>query len=131
MQAAYHIDITHQALRSCFSAPALAVIRAANLGQDSLRGQIGHPEYHFDDNNFQQGLAYIRYQRQLIHKALEAWLQEQARQQRAKPGGLLAGWYMGRRIFTPTAIMCSFGLTARLPTALPPDRRTSNRWIWS
>jgi len=78
MQAVYHVQITDQALRRSFSQHALAVITAANLGQDSLRGQIGHPEYHFDDNNFLQGTAYIRLQRQLIHQALEAQTPEPA-----------------------------------------------------
>lgn len=72
MQAAYHVEICQKALRSCFSPPALKVIIAANLGQDNLRGQIGRPEYHFDDSQFLQSLAYIRLQRRLIHQALAA-----------------------------------------------------------
>ncbi len=43
---------------------------AANLGQDDWRGQFGHDEYHFDNNAFEQGYAYLAKQRQLTVKAL-------------------------------------------------------------
>lgn len=70
MQARYHVEISSQALGDLFSPQALQVIIASNLAQDNLTGQIGHPEYHFDENCFLQGNAYLREQRQLILKAL-------------------------------------------------------------
>ena len=52
---------------------ALREIVRANLGQDHLlRGQIGHPEYHFDSNAFVQSWDYVGRQRGLIRPALEA-----------------------------------------------------------
>lgn len=75
----YHRQITNQALQDFFSKRALQVILAANLRQDSLRNQIWHPEYHFDDNSFSAGYAYISEQIQtlldsLTHNSpLSAW----------------------------------------------------------
>jgi hypothetical protein len=66
MQATYHIQLTTQALRKDFHPAALEVVLAANLGQDSLRRSIGHPEYHFDDSQFEKGLAYLEEQRRII-----------------------------------------------------------------
>ena len=51
-----------------------------NLGQDKLRGQIGHPEFHFDDSAFSAGQAYLEKQRQVILRAL------------ADPAGLPHAW---------------------------------------
>ncbi len=70
MQAKYHIEITNQALHDLFSRQALQEIITSNLAQDNLSGQIGHPEYHFDDSCFIQGNAYLREQRQIILKSL-------------------------------------------------------------
>ena len=72
MLAPFHRLITTQALSAYFHPKALEVIISANLGQDSLRGQVGHPEYHFDQNAFAASSAYIERNRQLIHSALEA-----------------------------------------------------------
>ncbi len=48
-------------------------IISANLGQDHwLRGQIGHPEYHFDQNAFLESWAYIERNRTIVRSALEA-----------------------------------------------------------
>lgn len=55
----YHRSITLDALGDYFSAHALEIILRSNIGQDNLAGQIGHPEFHFDDNAFQQGNRYI------------------------------------------------------------------------
>ncbi len=70
MKKEYHMSITIQALEPFFSDQALKTIIAANLHQDRLAGQIGHPEYHFDDSSFAEGNAYILNQRQLILKSL-------------------------------------------------------------
>ncbi|MBN1669100.1 MAG: hypothetical protein JW862_18545 [Anaerolineales bacterium] len=66
MLTQYHRQICQRALADEFSLPALEIIIAANVAQDNLRGQIGHPEYHFDDNAFEQGNAYLEQQRRLI-----------------------------------------------------------------
>jgi hypothetical protein len=72
MQTVYHSKITTQALSSFFSASALETVIAGNLGQDHLfRGQIGHPEYHFDQDAFKESWDYIEKNRVLIRPALE------------------------------------------------------------
>ncbi|MEW5867795.1 MAG: hypothetical protein AB1894_00855 [Chloroflexota bacterium] len=71
MQARYHTEITTQALEQHFSPAALRTIIAANLGQDGLRGQTGHPEFHFDESCFAGGEAYMQQQRQLAIEALQ------------------------------------------------------------
>ena len=69
----YHRAITTEALNGYFSPQALEIIIAANLGQDHwLRGQIGHPEYHFDRNAFAESWAYIESNRAIVRSALEA-----------------------------------------------------------
>jgi len=73
MLTTYHRTITMQALSGLFSAQALEIIISANLGQDHwLRGQIGHPEYHFDQNAFFKSRNYIEQNRLLILPALQA-----------------------------------------------------------
>jgi hypothetical protein len=71
MLTSYHRAISQEALAERFSQPALAAIIRANLGQDNLRGQIGHQEYHFDNNAFISSQNYIEDQRALIRPALE------------------------------------------------------------
>ncbi len=73
MLTTYHRAITTQALGGFFSPPALESIIFANLGQDHwLYGQIGHPEYHFDQNAFPAGWAYIERNRMIFRSSLEA-----------------------------------------------------------
>ena len=73
MLGSYHRAITTQALGNYFSPRALEVIIAANLGQDHwLRGQIGHPEYHFDQNAFLESWDYIERNRAIVRPVLEA-----------------------------------------------------------
>jgi hypothetical protein len=66
----YHGRITTQALESHVSAAALEAIVAANLGQDAIRYQVGHDHYHYDNNSFAAGDAYLAAQRQAIAEAL-------------------------------------------------------------
>jgi hypothetical protein len=74
-----HAEIVRLALADQFSPPALERIIAANLHQDRPRGQIGHPEYHFDDSAFEESYAYIEGQRALTvssllaHDTASAW----------------------------------------------------------
>ena len=70
MKPEYHRRITTQALAEYVSAPALAAIISANLGQDALRYQFGHDYYHYDNNSFSAGDAYIEAQRRATTHAL-------------------------------------------------------------
>lgn len=68
----YHISITHKALSEHFSPRALEAILAANLKQDNLlTGQIGHDEYHYDNNAITESGCYLEAQRALILSALQ------------------------------------------------------------
>jgi hypothetical protein len=71
MLTQYHASITRKALSAHFSPHALEIIVAANLGQDNLRGQIGHDEYHFDNNAFEKSYAFIEAQRALTISSLQ------------------------------------------------------------
>ncbi len=78
MQALYHRQVLQRALGARLSARALAAITRANLGQDSLSGLLNHPDYHFDDNLFAEGLKYIEDQRAravsvALRRPAEAW----------------------------------------------------------
>jgi hypothetical protein len=68
----FHIEITHLALGEKFSPRALQKMIQANLNQDRLRGQIGHDEYHFDNNAFEKSYAYLEEQRALTISSLGA-----------------------------------------------------------
>jgi hypothetical protein len=71
MLTRYHRQITQTALQSEFSSEALKVIIRTNIGQDGLRGQVGHPEFHFDDNQFSAGQNYLAEQRGLVLAQLQ------------------------------------------------------------
>jgi len=66
-----HADIIRRALSGNFSPRALEIIIKANMKQDVLSGQLGHDEYHFDNNAFDRSKAYIEEQRLVILSALE------------------------------------------------------------
>lgn len=66
-----HAEITRKALMGKFSDHALETIIAANVRQDRLLGLIGHDEYHFDSNAFDQSYAYLEEQRTLTLSSLE------------------------------------------------------------
>lgn len=68
----FHVEIMQLALGDRFSPRALEMIIKANLRQDWLLGQIGHDEYHFDNNAFDQSYAYIEEQRARTVSALMA-----------------------------------------------------------
>ena len=71
MLTQYHIEIMFQALGDRFSPRALAAITYANVQQDSLSGQFGHDEFHFDNNAFEKSYAYIEEQRALTLSSLQ------------------------------------------------------------
>jgi hypothetical protein len=68
----FHIEIIRLALDDTVSPRALEGIIEANLNQDRLPGQIGHDEYHFDNNAFDKSYAYIEEQRALTVSSLMA-----------------------------------------------------------
>lgn len=69
MEHLYHRQVLTRALGGRVSARALAAITAANLGQDSLWGLVGHPEFHGDESKFPQMLAYIEQSRAAAARA--------------------------------------------------------------
>jgi len=83
-----HEEMTREALGSRFSPRAIEIIIAANRKQDALSGQIGHDEYHFDNNAIDAGHRYIVEQRGFVIAALLA------------PGVLSAWIAFGRLIHT-------------------------------
>ena len=66
-----HARITRRALGDRLSPRALAVVLDSNLRLDSILNQLGHDEFHFDNNAFDASRAYIAGQRALIRPALE------------------------------------------------------------
>jgi hypothetical protein len=66
----YHLEILQKSLGKKVSASALDAIGTANIGQDAIRGQIGHDEYHFDNNAFAASYAYIEENRAQISATL-------------------------------------------------------------
>ncbi len=71
METRYHDEILNEALGDSFSPRALQKIREGNVAQDNLRGQIGHDEYHFDNNAFEAGNAYIEENRRELLRAVK------------------------------------------------------------
>ena len=70
MKIVYHRRITTEALQQVVSARALEAILKANVRQDALRYQVGHAHFHYDDNTFAEGDAYVEAQRARILPAL-------------------------------------------------------------
>jgi hypothetical protein len=83
-----HEEMTREALGASFSAGALEIIIAANRKQDALPGQIGHDEFHFDNNAIDKGFRYINEQRGFVLASL------------LSPGVLSAWIAFGRLIHT-------------------------------
>jgi hypothetical protein len=71
MLVTVHSQLIHQALAGQVSSRALDAILSANLAQDKLSGQLGHDEFHFDNNAISGSLAYIEQQGKLILSAIE------------------------------------------------------------
>ena len=63
MLTEYHIEIMFESLGDHLGTRALSVMTTANIKQDQFAGQIGHDEYHFDNNAFEKTYAYIEEQR--------------------------------------------------------------------
>lgn len=71
MLVRHHVEITRQALASDFGPRALQAVIRANIAQDSLRYQLFHDHFHFDNDQFQKSYAYIEEQRALVRASLE------------------------------------------------------------
>jgi hypothetical protein len=67
----YHVQILQQALGEIFSPAALSRIIQANVHQDRISAQLGHDEYHFDNNAFEKSYAYIEEQRSFVFSSLQ------------------------------------------------------------
>ena len=67
----YHEEILQQALGGVLSATALAKVTKANIYQDRVSAQLGHDEYHFDNNALEESHAYIEEQRAQVISALK------------------------------------------------------------
>ncbi len=67
----HHREILQEALENKISPRALKAITKANARQDYLHGQIGHDEYHFDNNAFDESYAYIEKNHAQVHTALK------------------------------------------------------------
>ncbi len=65
-----HEEMTREALSARVSPRALEIIIAANRKVDALSNQIGHDEYHFDNNAIDKGHQYIKEQRGFVLAAL-------------------------------------------------------------
>jgi hypothetical protein len=70
MLTQYHTEIMHASLSDLFSPRAMASIIQANVNQDRIAGQIGHDEFHFDNNAFDKSYAYMEEQRVLTISSL-------------------------------------------------------------
>jgi hypothetical protein len=88
MLISIHEEMTREVLNSRISPRALEVIIAANRKQDALSGQIGHNEFHFDNNAIDEGYRYINEQRGFVIASL------------LSPGVLSAWIAFGRLIHT-------------------------------
>lgn len=79
MKPQYHHRMTAQALDQQISPTALKIVVAANCGQDALRYQFGYDHFHYDNNAFQAGDAYLEEMRRdiatslALGSALPAW----------------------------------------------------------
>src|SRR5215204_267754 len=89
MDSQYHVQLLTETLRSYFSSQGLEQIIAANLGQDSLRYQLGaYPQYHFDNNQIARSLAYVEEEHAQIGKLASDPAGNHAQRQRAAFGRL-------------------------------------------
>jgi hypothetical protein len=72
MLTQYHIEIMLAALGGRFSPRAMSVMIEANVDQDRISRQVGHDEFHFDNNAFDKSYAYVESQRALVASSLKA-----------------------------------------------------------
>lgn len=66
-----HEEITRQALEKTFDPQVLKIVIRANQKQDWIRGQIGHSEYHFDNDRIEAGREYLDKQRLQVFEAIK------------------------------------------------------------
>jgi len=70
MLESIHREMTREALGTFVSPRALEIIIRANLKQDSFSGLLGHDQYHFDNNAFDESYRYINEQRSHVLASL-------------------------------------------------------------
>lgn len=70
MQIIYHAEMLTKTLGARINPAALETMLAANLKQDRLLALIGHAAFHFDNNAFEAGYAYMETQRQIVQRVL-------------------------------------------------------------
>lgn len=68
----YHRQITQSALENFFTPDILEQIIIANLNQDKLNYQVGHPHFHFDDSAFTAATQYLENLRKTILNGLRS-----------------------------------------------------------
>lgn len=66
-----HAEITSQALGKELAPQVLEVVIQANKKQDWIMGQIGHSEFHFDNDQISEGQEYLQKQREAVFTALD------------------------------------------------------------
>lgn len=71
MKTQFHRFITAQALSPHFSQTALETVILANLGQDRWQYQVGHDHFHYDNNSFAAGDAYLDELRRSVMETLQ------------------------------------------------------------
>lgn len=65
-----HSEITRKALEKIFDPKVLEIVIQANQKQDAIKGQIGHSDYHFDNNQLLESQAYLQKQRDAVILAI-------------------------------------------------------------
>jgi len=61
-----HAEMTRKALDTIFNPKLLETVIRANQKQDGIKGQVGHSEFHFDNNKISESLEYIEDQRKHV-----------------------------------------------------------------
>jgi hypothetical protein len=65
-----HAEMTRKALDKIFDPGVLDHVIRANKKQDAIKGQMGHSEYHFDNNKISESLKYLQEQRDSVFLSL-------------------------------------------------------------
>jgi hypothetical protein len=68
----YHKLLMQNAIGAYFGDRELSEVIAGNMGQDGIAGQNGHPEYHFDDSEFERSFAYLAGQRSKVIETVKS-----------------------------------------------------------
>ncbi|HBG74433.1 MAG: hypothetical protein A2X25_14030 [Chloroflexi bacterium GWB2_49_20] len=66
-----HAQITRKALEKYFDPKVLNTVIRSNQKQDTLQGQIGHSDFHFDNNKITESQVYLQKQRNAVFTWIE------------------------------------------------------------